>query len=45
MGNIVSGKSWLAPRISEFKNLQATDLDTLKWNIRNASKKLKASLE
>lgn len=31
MGNSGSGKSWLAARISELKNLPATDLDTLYW--------------
>ena len=41
MRNNVSGTSRLAPRISEFKNLQVTDLDILKLNIRIARKKLK----
>ncbi|RAU33570.1 adenylate kinase [Pantoea sp. RIT413] len=31
MGNSGSGKSWLAARISEFKTLPVTDLDTLYW--------------
>lgn len=31
MGNSGSGKSWLAARISEFKKLPVTDLDTLYW--------------
>lgn len=31
MGNSGAGKSWLAARISELKNLPVTDLDTLYW--------------